>query len=292
MNKFILKSLLCLLPLTSLAQYSQLVEAKVSTIDGVDFGIIRLSRKDNHVKVKYFAAKDYDGQSVYQRYQDWAIGKKIIAYSSGTYMNGCNASSIATPVGMCIDQGNIVNRELVYDNLDALAVVYATGGMVASNLDDGNLRITDKNGITSTLDIRKSSYQKAQFINWATENSATVFQTHLYVFEDNFKISSNGSTKVAQRRFLGVCKGSDGIIYHYIINLPTPSTEYDGARKAYRILKELEDVQQIVFMINLDTGCQDVFSVFSGNGNQYSDKLLNGSEVISNAVNLLAYYYE
>jgi hypothetical protein len=94
------------------------------------------------------------------------------------------------------------------------------------------------------------------------------------------------------RRFLAVCKSEEGNIVHYIINLPTESTEYDGVNKAYRILKEREEVQQIVFMINLDTGCQNVFKAFNDRGAEYTSDILKGSTPISGAINLLAYYYE
>jgi len=273
------------------AQYDNLVEAKASTIDNETYGIIKLSRKDNHVKVKYFAAKDYYGTSVYDRYKNWAVGKKVVAVSSGTYMNMCETPAYATPIGICIDQGKVVNEDLVYDRLDALAIVYATGGMVVSNLKAGNLRVTGKEGNASVYDIRKSAYHKSLFVDWAQVNEATVFQTHLYVFEDKIMITSNGSSTKASRRFLAVCKYSGNSICHYIINLPVASTENEGVRKAYRILKEGEGVEQIVFMINLDTGCQNVFN-FYRNGSLETNSLLKGSESISSAINLLAYYYE
>ena len=142
-----------MVPLTALSQYTRYVEAKVSSIDNEAFGIVKLSRADNHVKVKYFSAKDYDGTSVYQRYLNWAVNKKVIAFSSGTYMDRCEDAEYATPIGLCIDQGRSVNKELVKDKLDALAIVYATGGMATSNLADGNLRITYPNGTSKTLNI-------------------------------------------------------------------------------------------------------------------------------------------
>lgn len=292
MLRVILIGLFLGLGFISNSQYSSVVESKASRINGEEYGIIKLSRKDNHVKVKYFAAKDFYGTSVYERYLKWSVGKKVIAYSSGTYMNYCDVPGYATPIGLCIDQGRIVNRELVNGNLDALAIVYATGGMVASDLDAGNLKVKDKDGNSKTLNIRSSAYQKADFINWAEENEATVFQTHLYVFEDKMRIGINSSNKAAPRRFLAVCKRDNGEIFHYIINLPTSSTEYNGVTKAYKILREAEDAGQIVFLINLDTGCQNVFSAFDSNSNVNGHRLLQGTESLSTAINLLAYYYE
>jgi hypothetical protein len=121
---------------------------------------------------------------------------------------------------------------------------------------------------------------------------ATVFQTHLFVYENQIKIATNSSGKIQERRFLAVCKDDNGNVTHYIINIPKPSTLYIGVNKAYRILKELEEVNQIVFMINLDRGCQDVFSVFDATGTPYAHPLLSGLTDIENSVNLLAYYFE
>lgn len=293
MNKMIFSLLLiCQFYMPAVAQYENYVEVKTSYTDSEPYGILKMSRKDNHVKVKYFAAKDNDGTSVYERYQKWAAGKKVIAYTSGTYMNNCETPGIATPIGICIDQGKVVNSVIMPNNLDALAVVYATGGMIVSNLDDKNLKITVSSGTLGPLDIRGNSYHMTRFLKWADEYDATVFQTHLYVFEDNIKISEDGSSKIASRRFLAVCKEDNGDITHFIINIPGNSTEYNGVIKAYNILKKLEDVNQIVFMINLDTGCQNVFSCFNNKNTAYNHALLKGTESINSAINLLAYYYE
>jgi hypothetical protein len=274
------------------AQYPNYVKIKTSSIDNEAFGIIKLLRKDNHVKVKYFAAKDADGTSVYERYQKWAVNKKVIAFSSGTYMNSCEFPSLASPIGLCIDQGNVVNSNLLRDKLDALAIVYATGGMVATNLVDGNLKITYPDKSTKTVDIRNDAYGKIEFIKWATDEEATVFQAHLFVYEDKLKLGTNADATMATRRFLAVCKEANDQIAHYVINLPTEATLYKGATKAFRILKELEEVKQIVFMINLDTGCQNVFNAFDEAGGQHSNPLLKGDRPINSAINLLAYYYE
>ena len=46
-----------------------------------------------------------------------------------------NHQSVNTkPVGLTIDNGNIVNGALT--NMDGLVIVYATGGVVVSNLEE------------------------------------------------------------------------------------------------------------------------------------------------------------
>jgi hypothetical protein len=281
--------LLSLFSYTANAQYDpRYVETKTLQISGETYAIEKMSRKDNRVKVKYFAAKD-GNTSVYNRYKDWAVNKRIVAYSSGTYMTLCDNINYAVPVGLCIDNGRIVNEQLK-DDLDGLLIVYATGGLVATNLKSGNLNITKTDGTNAQLDIRGNSYQRTEFIDWAQEKEATVFQTHLFAYNNQLKIEPNSSPKIAPRRFLAACKiGSD--IFHYIINLPNAATLYNGAKKAFDYLKDYEDAD-VVFMINLDPGCQDVYKVFNQNGTMSTDKNFCGSRDISEAANLLVYYYE
>lgn len=274
---------------SAFAQYdANLVEYKSSTMGGETYSVIKMSRKGQRVKVKYFAAKASDGSLVYERYQNWAKNKNVIAVSSGTYMTDCDARK-ASPVGFCVDDGTVVSRQQK-DNLDGLAIVYATGGLVASNVKDGNLGVSI-DGQNTTLDIR-NAFDRERFFKWAQGESATVFQTHLFVYKNELKIGTNASTAVASRRFLAVCKDEGGNVVHYIINLPTKATIYQGSDKAFKILKNAEYVEDVVFMVNLDTGCQNVFSLFDSKGNKVANKNFAGDTDIENSSNLIVYYYE
>lgn len=257
------------------------------------YAILKMSRKSDRVKVKYFSAKLYDGTAVGTRYLNWSANKNVVAISSGTYMDNCLAS-IAKPMGLCIDDGNVVNNK-VEDSYGGLIVVYATGGMVASAVEKADLTIKDKTRGSVTINI-KNSFQKEQFINWAKEERATVFQTHLFVYKDEIRVFQNPNEKItnAPRRFLAVCKEEDGSVSHYIINLPYASTLYQGVVKAKDYLKNIEDVAQIVFMINLDTGCQNFYNVFNSDGSRKSERNFNGDPdlTLNETANLLAYYYE
>lgn len=267
--------------------FTKYVDTKTLRINGEVYAIQKMSRKENHVKVKYFAATDNSG-TVYQRYTNWATTHKVMALSSGTYMSTCEAYS-AKPVGLCIDNGRVVNESLE-DKMDGLIIVYATGGLVSTNLKNGNLTITLADNTKKTVDIRNNPYDRALFIKWAKEQQATVFQTHLFVSDNTVSIANNSSSVTASRRFLAVCKkGSD--IFHYIINLPTASTLLDGTNKAYNYLTKYENVT-VSFMINLDTGCQDVLRLYDKDGVENSSKNFRGQLDPSAAVNLLVYYFE
>ncbi|MCU7551410.1 hypothetical protein OCK74_19970 [Chitinophagaceae bacterium LB-8] len=288
-SKLLLAAISQIMFVSAMAQYdASLVEYKSSSIAGETYSVIKMSRKGERVKVKYFAANAPDGSLVYERYQKWASNKNVIAVSSGTYMTDCNARK-ALPVGFCVDNGTIVNRQ-EKNGLDGLAVVYATGGIVASNIKDGNLSVKI-DGQNATLDIR-NAFDRERFLKWAQGESATVFQTHLFVYKNQLKLGTNSSPNLASRRFLAVCKDEDGYVVHYIINLPKEATIYQGSDKAFKILKDAEYVQDVVFMINLDTGCQNVFSLFDSKGNKVANKNFAGDTDITNASNLIVYYYE
>ncbi len=258
------------------------------------YAILKMSRKSDRVKVRYFAAKSYDGTMVGSRYSSWSANKNVIAISSGTYMDLCDAS-IAKPMGLCIDDGNIVNNK-IENTYGGIVVVYATGGMVASAIEKGDLNITNsKTHSKMTIDVR-NQFQKQAFIDWAKEEKATVFQTHLFVYKDSLRLIENPNERMknAPRRFLAVCKEEDGTVSHYIVNLPRASTLYQGVVKAKEYLKNIEDVTQIVFMINLDPGCQNFYNVHNSDGSKKLESNFNGDPnlTINQAANLLAYYYE
>lgn len=275
----------------SYSQYDpQYAECKTKTNAGVTYAIVKLIRKDNRIKAKYFASKNYDGTSVYERYNLWAANKNVVAVSSGTYMTSCDVK-YAFPVGLCIDNGSVVNQNLS-DKLDGLIIVQATGGIVASNLKVGDLSILYPDGTKKIVDIRNNAYQRAEFIKWAKDQQATVFQTHLLVFKDQIIVGSdNSSQNIAKRRFLAVCRvGAD--VVHYIINLPSQTTLYEGCRNVYNYLKTYENINEVIYMINLDTGCQNVYKVFNRSGIESGDSNFQGDTSITSAANLLVYYYE
>ncbi|UPT68635.1 MAG: hypothetical protein M0D57_08450 [Sphingobacteriales bacterium JAD_PAG50586_3] len=245
------------------------------------FNVVTLKREGNKIKAKYFVAP-MNGKSVSERYKSWSNGKdgNIVLVSSGTYMDGSKA-----PVGFSIDNGIIVNSTLRDSDMDALVIVYATGGVVCSNLKNADLTIKGRK-----YDLRGNGRDLAEFKTWAEDEEATVFQTHLLVYNNKLTISSiNSSTNVARRRFLAVGKDEDGKLVHMIVQCPNACTLYEGANKTFNFLREKQSMD-ITFMINLDTGYQDVFKLYNEDGTINS--AIYGEKDLSVAINLLAYYYE
>jgi hypothetical protein len=276
------------------AQYdASLVKTTTLVYEGDEFQVIQLSRSKDRIKVKYFAAKDFvNNKSIYQRFNEWKMGRNVVLFSSGTYMD--DYSPYAKPVGLTMDQGVMVNERLETNRLDALVIVYATGGIVVTNLKDGNLNyINQGSKVSANLN---NSLQRAGFINWAKENAATVFQTHLLVYDNTLKLTdplySNCTSckEKRERRFLAAVKDSEGKIYHVIVNnLNQSNSLYQATQKTLKYLNEMEDFQ-VVFMINLDTGAQDVFQFYKNNGSPHP--ILKGTKDLATAVNLLVYYFQ
>ena len=254
----------------------------IASVD--DYKIVTMSRENDRVKAKYFAARDFDGKSVYERYQVWKRNNPgVILLSSGTYTD-----NYFNPQGLTIDNGVVVNQNLIRDKMDALVIVYATGGIAVTDLRQGDLSV---NGIPRRLNIRNSPYDLDDFIEWAKVQEATIFQTHLLVYKNEIKVNpANSSREKRERRFLAVGKGEDGKIVHMIIHNTVHKTLYEGTKSTLDFLNRQRDMENIIFMINLDTGAQDAFVL--NNPDCTINNSIRGTIDPSKAVNLLAYYFK
>lgn len=209
---------------------------------------IWINRSSKRVNAKYFA-ENPNNSTPYQRYQSWRGGKSVVLVSSGAYATDFNINQ-GKPVGLTVDNGSIVNRN--YDSsMDGLVIVYATGGIVVSNIEDGNLNLVGE----GTVDIKRAT-DRAKFLKWAEAKDATVFQTHLLAYDNQSKmVRDNGRTAV--RKFLILAK-SGGTLYHIIFYTKKNSYSLlDGTNYALNYLKGTKGMK-VVAMLNLDTGGFDV----------------------------------
>lgn len=244
-------------------------------------------RSGGKIKAKYFAAKDpNNGNSVPSRFDMWSDQKGVICVTSGTYMDSYVNPK---PIGLTVDNGIVVNRGLQPD-MDGLVIVYATGGVVATNIEDKDLTV--QGGMISgvPLDLRGNSMHLASFLNWCEQMQATVFQTHLLIYKDEITISSyNSSSDQRERRFLAVGTDEDGQVVHCIVHSPEYTTLYEGTKRVKTFLNQFKEME-VIFMVNLDTGAQDVFNLFRPDGT--IDPTIAGQKPLNEAVNLLVYYYD
>ena len=273
--------------LTSMFYENDYVEISTVTYKNEKYSSVLLSRKDDHVKAKYFAAKDEFGNNVYSRFEKWKLkNPNTILLSSGTYFDG--QSGEEKPVGLTIDNGELVNETLENDKMDALVIVYATGGIVATNLKDGDLAVGSNPN--RKYNLRGNAWDKQEFMDWAKEHDATVFQTHLLVYKNVLKVGSNSSQTPRERRFLAVGKDDEGNYKHIIVNCKNQTlTLYQGAKNALDYLNNFENIT-VTFLVNLDTGAQDIYQLFNKDGSINNN--IKGTLDPKQAKNLLVYYYE
>ena len=269
---------------------SNYVMASSITHNNEKYVVIYLKRKDKRVRAKYFAFK-LDGKSVYNRYKEWAENKDKICYTSGTYMDGSYDANTANLVGITIDNGKVVNKTVESTRMDGLVIVYPHGGIAVSDLREGNLKLSGGGANTShNYDIRNNT-DKERFIDWAKSQRATVFQTHLLAYRNELsvgKYNSNTSNK-RERRFLAIGKDPSGQVIHCIVHKPESSNLYDAGTKVLEYLQTRKRME-VIALLNLDTGAQDVFGLYTKSGNKNS--IAQGQTELSNARNLLVYYFE
>ena len=75
-----------------------------------------------------------------------------------------------------------------------------------------------------------------------------------------------------------------------IIHNTVHKTLYEGTKSTLDFLNRQRDMENIIFMINLDTGAQDAFVL--NNPDCTINNSIRGTIDPSKAVNLLAYYFK
>jgi len=238
---------------------------------------IWINRTNQNVNAKYFAYRDKRGTGVYDRYETWRTDKEMVVACAGAY-----TTSGGIPDGLTVDAGEIVNRNLSTDK-DGLVIIYATGGIVVSDIDEGDLVL----GGIGKVDPR-NSLDKIQILDWVEERRATMFQTHLLVYKDHMRIDSQGRTERANRRILALVKNPYGTLYHVLFDLTEPTYYlYDAARDVYNHLNSHS--MEVVAVMNFDTGSYDILEIYNEEGEVLNDQYSNTH--ISRATNLLTYHY-
>ena len=124
--------------------------------NGDHFDYIVMKREGNRVKTKYFA-RNYT--SVEADYNQFAKGKGIVCYAAAGYLTG-NFDRVEN---LTIVNVNILERNIPKDRFDALVIIYASGGVVVSDLRRGNLKLQGGNAPDRPLDIRNNSFDRQIF---------------------------------------------------------------------------------------------------------------------------------
>lgn len=299
MKKFLLISitlyLLFFLKINCFAQYDRnYVKFNFHIIENNPIGIIKLKLNDERVKLKYFASKDYYGQNLGERFQNWARTRQLILASSGTYYyypdNSNRERSVALPVGFCSENGKILNKNFE-KKLDGLAMVFTNGKIIVQNIKN-KIEIVLVNGLKLKLNLN-DPIDRNIFFNWIEEVKATVFQTHLFIFNDEVLIGKTANLNKDYRRFLASGINQNNEEFHFILNLPFNVDIKKGSEISKKYLKEIENLKTINFLINLDTGAQNFLETMNPiDGKVLTNPNYSGKKKLHEAVNLLVYFFQ
>lgn len=255
---------------TAQTEDSSLVQFINHEVDNSRYSLVQLSRKNQKVKAKYF-----DGGNAFERYMKWKAGRNIILAMNGAYTDECGAWKNSNPVGLSVNDGICHNR-MFTEKLGGLVFIYPNGGITAC----------DVKGECGPYDI-SSSWDRVRLIEKCKEDDITIFQTHLLIFNDSLLVSSNSDLdKKRERRFLAGCS-KNGEVFHVIVNLLDYMPLCNATEGAYEALKQGLGMEEIHFMVNLCTGCNNRFQV----GENY-DFPIKGTVPFKDASNLLVYYID
>jgi len=253
--------------------------------EGTDFILYQFSRQGGRLKARYFA------QNANYFFQQWKAGKQVLLVCAGAFSSSWETD--APPVGICVDNGQVVNRA-VNNTMDGLVVIYnggsGKGGVAMTNLEKEAITVAQGLSAPTPLWVHNTT-DRMMFLNWAERESATVFQTQLMYSKSHgfgFDLYNHRyAGALATRRFLATAqKGNE--LFHLVIDMPHQADYLNNA--AYKVVGMLQQqgFGTIWGLINLDTGGKDILQVYDPYGNllHSTDK---GTEV---ATNLLVYYYE
>lgn len=258
----------------------------------VSMSVIKLMINEDSMKVKYFPGKEKGQESVYYQFLNWVQKKNIIFFSSGSYVSDIS-SDYSFPVGFCINQGKMINNNLILDRLHGLIVINQSGKISVHNLKNSFIELKNSNGENLKFDL-SNSLQRNQFFNWALVEKLTAIQTHLFLYENKNLISSGLESDQAKRSRRLLASGTDesGNNIHYMINIPTFSTIREATNSATNYLKDYEDITSIHFIINLDSGSGNTFGLYKSKNLLDTRNIFRGTLPLSNTPNLLVYYVD
>lgn len=239
---------------------------------------IWINRKSERIRAKYFASGE-----VYSKYRNWITdsNKQVVLACSGAFATGYSGNYM--PLGITVDNGEIVNRRL-HSVMDALVIVYDSGGIAAVDIENEYLNLDgDRVNINNYFDRNK-------LLNWAVREKATIFQTQLLAHKNRLRlVVKDARVRSRERRILILAKDMSGDVYHIIFNIEKSVYLGDIANDILNYLTYMRNIN-VFAMLNLDTGIYNILRIYD----QYGKELpyIKGPLDITRAINLFVYYYE
>lgn len=234
--------------------------------------------------VKYFAVRAYD------EYQKWKSDKEVLLLTTGAFSNEWEEN--AKPIGLCLDQGRVLNRVPVKD-MDALVVIENKGDQLGEirviDLDHDLVSATFHDGSELVCNPRDGSlFDRIKFISIAEKEQQTIFQTQLLYsrkYGENFGDLDYGNK--AERRFLVIGR-KNGRQTRIVVDLPQPEKLNRAAHNAVDALREYG--VSIDYLLNLDTGNRNLLYVNEGKGLQKIIQSDSQYGSLERSTNLLVFY--
>ena len=285
--------LLCILQKRAVGQdnnkiYTSNVKVNSVAINEEDSAYcIQIKTSNDNIKARYFLPEK--GTSVNANYQKWKTGKKIILYTSAGYIS---RKKDKTPDGLTIYNGKVLSDKVVSGKMDGLVIISAEGQVSIWNLKEGVL--TQQN---TKLNIRDSANHRKEFLAWANDKKATVFQTFLLYYNKDILVDDTNDNESPQR-FLAICGDAGGGYVNVVVDFPFPLTLYTGLTRAIDIIKQCKIKEKDIYsVVSLATVGKPTlgkswvgFMPYKVDGTEFTE--FKGSKITSNAANLLVYYID
>ncbi len=247
----------------------------------------RKGTSSTNIKAKYFAT------NAYQQYLDWKSGKTILLVTAGAFSSGWDSSAI--PVGLCVDNGKIINKT-AKSEMDGMVIVYngaaQQGGIVIVDLDKKPVVCEKPYGSGNYVSYypRDSRTDAINFLDWGESEGLTLFQTQLVYSEKKSETENFGNLYYGderERRFLAICT-KNGVVHHVVVDAPDKQLLIQGTKYVKEVLDY--DGFNVLYILNLDTGDKNLLYVYNGNTLENLEPNSNENAKIDKATNLLVYY--
>lgn len=250
------------------------VNKLLDTEEGMIGHALWLKRSGKKIKAKYFAC----GQAN-KRYEEWRRSRKIVMTCSGAFTTNDYGNPL--PVGLTVDNGLIVNKN-INDEMDGLVIVYGTGGIVVSDIDEGDLHL---GSINKSVDVRES-WDRFELMKWAEKEEATIFQTQLLAYDNQLRLDVNKARKNnRERRILILAKDKNKTLFHVIFDIQEGVYLGEIAEAILHYFKAKDCY--VAAMLNLDTGWYNLLKLYDE-----EQSVLLKKNPDKSPTNLLTYYYE
>lgn len=250
---------------------------------GKEIQFFAFSRAGNTIKAKYFA------HNAPKQFKAWKkqVNANILMITVGAYSTSFNVDT-RKPLGLTVDNGKTVNKNLEEDKLDALVVVYnggsQQGGIGIVNLETSPLKVNQ--GEVGEYWVKDSFIDRQKAIKWAENHGATLFQAHLLYdkngicFPDEAKLRG----KTSERRYLAVAT-KEGVAYHIVADIPSDEHFNHGGEKVGEILTGKGF--KVYGVINLDVGGYNLLQAYDDQENV----IRKTDHPLSSTTNLIIWYY-